>query len=234
MPGPDTKSRIMRKLRNTDEPALSARMLADRLDVSVKTINKHVERLTEAGHIETSEIGNATAYYIPFTDLPTHKKPDHTCGRCGREINEQYDFARLEYETFFERWNPEDTTSTMYIFCRFCYADFIDWVEHPPSIGEYMRAHAWNIPTDQLEEVRDDPETTTAPNPETLDGVEQSVLEFIKANEAEYEHGVPADVVTEFIESELGKHDWEAEEILANLKEGFVFHRYSRGYRAAK
>jgi DNA-binding transcriptional ArsR family regulator len=234
MPETNTKNRIMRELRNTDEPALSARMLADRLDVSVKTINKHVERLTEAGHIETSEIGNATAYYVPFTDLPSNKKPDHTCGRCGREVNERHDFAKLEYDTFFERGNPEATVSTVYIFCRFCYSDFINWVEDPNLIGFYMYVHGWNIPTEQLEEVRDDPETTSAPNPDVLDAAEHSVFKFIEANEDEYEHGVPTDVVTEFIESELGKHDWEADEILRNLEKGFVFRRYNRGYRAAK
>lgn len=234
MSDPDTKNRIMQELRNTNEPALSARMLSDKLNVSVKTINKHVDGLVESGHIETSEIGNATAYYIPFTDLPTHKKPDHTCGRCGREVNEHYDFARIEYDTFFGRRNPEDSTSTMYIFCRFCYSDFISWVEDPGMVGQYRGAHGWNIPVEQLEEVRDDPETKSAPNPEVLDDDEQSVFEFIKANEDDYEHGVPKHVVNEFIESELKKHDWEADEILKKLERGFIFQPYNLGYRAAK
>lgn len=230
----DTKERIVRKLRNTAEPALSASLLADEVDVSVKTINNHVDDLIDEGTIETSEIGNATAYYVPFSDLPSHKKPSHTCGRCGRDTKGIYDHAKIEYETYFDRGNSEDTVPTFYVFCRFCYSDFISWIEDPAMVGNYMSAHGWDVPFSQLKELREDPDTVSAPKLAGLSDDARTVFDYIKDREDEGELGVPRHEILEFIEEELGMYDWEARDLFDKLDRGYIYSPYSTNYITAK
>lgn len=177
-----TKERIVRTLRSTSEPALSAKDLADSLDVSVRTVHNHVPDLVEDERIESTQIGNATAYYVPFEDLPSHKKPGHTCKRCGRTTS-MYDFSKIEMDIYFESGKLEPDTADFHIFCRFCYSDFISWSHNDPNaMGEYPRVHLWNIPEDQLFEVRDDPDILTWPGEDRMDEREQEVHEFVKAH----------------------------------------------------
>lgn len=220
----DTKDRIIRHLRSTDEPALSARKLADQLDVSVRTINNHVDELESKERIATTQIGNATAYYIPFSDLPSHKKPNHTCIRCGREVNEGFDFAKLEDETYYERGNLEESSADFHILCRFCHSDFVSWVNNDSGfMGMYPGVHGWNIPTAQLLEVRDDTEITTAPGTSMLRGNNKILYEFIEAEEDGYEEGVPQEVVLDAGE-EKGMARFEAERALNQLNNGGYLH----------
>lgn len=181
----DTKDGIVRTLRNTDEPALSASVLADELDVSVRTINNHVDDLEAKERVATTQIGNATAYYIPFEDLPAHGKPDHICARCGRETDERNDFAKVETDTYFVDGPRESELADFYIFCRFCYSDLVSWVSDPAAIGEYHSVHSWEIPWDQLDEVRNDSDTPTKPpwEPTWLDDEGELIYDLITERE---------------------------------------------------
>lgn len=158
-----TADRIIRKLRNSAEPALSASMLANRLDVSVTTVNNHMDDLVSGGQVGSEQIGNAEAYYIPESDLPAHQKPDHTCKRCGRNISTG-DFAKIEYDLYYSGKSHEPATADFFVFCRFCMSDFISWAhDDEGSMGAYPGVHGWEIPQSQLEEVREDPEIETTP-----------------------------------------------------------------------
>lgn len=231
----DTKDAIVRTLRNTDEPALSAQKLAEELDVSVRTINNHVDGLERENRIATSQIGNATAYYIPASDLPAHKKPDHTCARCGREVNEIYDYAKIETEKHYEDGSPEVPQSDFYIFCRFCESDLFFWIKDPANVGEYSRVHSWDIPTDQLEEVRDNPDIETTPGTQdVLEKEERVLLEFIEEMEGEFERGVPKADVLDRGEQE-GELRIKVKKVLSKLENsGFVYQPVYGFYKSAK
>lgn len=232
----DTKHRIVNTLRSADAPALSAKSLAGELDVSVRTINNHVNALVADDRVATTQIGNATAYYIPFEDLPTHQKPDHTCRRCGREILEYYDFAKLSAHTYFVRGNSESETADFYVFCRFCYADFISWMEDSSRIGAYPRVHSWDLPAEQLQEVREDPETETAPgSTEYLEPAPTQLLEFIEDAAADAgDRGVPKhDVIKHGVED--GMLEMEAKQALQTLRQaGYLFEPMHGFYKPAK
>lgn len=215
----DTKERVIRTLGKSDEPVMSASMIAEEMDVSVKTVNNHVDDLIEDGRIETSQIGNATAYYLASSDVYGEGRGTHTCGRCGRKVSPSLDFAKIEYETYFVHRNPEDSTSTFYIFCRFCYADFISWIEDPNAIGSYPFVHSWDIPDPQLEEVREDDDTPTSPGREFLGTDEEAILDIIEDLESEYDDGVPEEKVKE-VAVDRGMRDWEVEQHLQKLREG--------------
>lgn len=158
----DTKQRITHELRNTDEPAMSAAMLAEQLDVSVRTINTHITDLVENGQIQSLEIGNATAYYTSATDRPVHKKPDHHCDRCGREIWERFDFAKMDETTYFEGKAREPSVPDFWILCRFCHSDLVNWMfRDSNAMGDYPSVDHWNVPEEQVEAVKSDPEIDT-------------------------------------------------------------------------
>lgn len=202
----DTKDRIVRSLRNSDEPALSARDLAEDLDVSVRTVNNHVGTLIDKGRIATTDIGNATAYYIPREELPGSHKPDHTCHRCGRDADTRYDFAKWDVSTYFEDKNAEGSVADFYVLCRFCHTDLIHWIYNDPgSIGHYPGVHSWSLPTDQLVEVREDPEIETTPSTDIiLDGNDlmEAVYEYIVEHATEGE-GVTEHEIENQFESEI-------------------------------
>lgn len=231
----DTKSSIVHTLRRTDDPALSAKTLADKLDVSVRTINNHIDHLVEEDRVATTQIGNATAYYIPFDDLPNHTKPDNSCRRCGRAVDEVYDFAKLDASTYFARNNYGEETADFYIFCRFCYDDFVSWIEDPGTIGEYPYVHAWDLPRGQLAEVRDDPEVVTEPGePKYLDDAPQLLLAYIEDNEDEWERGVPKYELLEYAVEE-GLLEVEADQALSVLvRAGYVHQPVLDCFRRAK
>ena len=160
----ETTDRIVRKLRGADKPAMSAADLADELGVSVKTINNNIEELIGRGEIETTQIGNAKAYYIPDSDLPSHKKPDHTCHRCGREANDIDDVAKIDLDIYFDDGGLEPETTDFYVLCRFCYSDLVSWLYGDDgSMRDYQRVHSWNIPESQLQQARNNPEIQTRP-----------------------------------------------------------------------
>jgi DNA-binding Lrp family transcriptional regulator len=186
----DTTDRLIRELRSTDKPALSASDLAEKLDVSVRTINNHVTTLVEDGRIESTQIGNAQAYYVTSSDLPAHKKPDHTCARCGREIRAS-DHAKIEYTAYFEDRPYEPGVADFFIFCRFCYSDFISWAHHDEgAMGDYPHVHSWGVPQEQLEEVREDPDIETKPSTEFLQSDQTElydlIVEMVEESEEEW------------------------------------------------
>jgi hypothetical protein len=165
MSNSDTRQRILRTLRKTEEPALSAADLAEELQVSVKTVNNNVTSLIDDDEIATTQIGNATAYYIEPEDLPAHSKPEHTCKRCGRDASGTNDQARIDTETYFVGQNREPSTLDFYVLCRFCYADLVRWLHNDDgAMGNYPFAHSWEIPESQLRDVRDNPNIESAPD----------------------------------------------------------------------
>lgn len=164
MPQSETQDQILRALRNAEKPALSASDPAEKLDVSIKTVNTNISPLTEQGDIATTQLGNATVYYLESSDLPAHQKPDHTCARCCREVNDNGDIAKVDLTTYFDGHRPEPGLTDFYILCRFCQADLVSWLYNDDNaMGEYAYVHSWNIPRDQLEAVRENPEITSSP-----------------------------------------------------------------------
>lgn len=157
------KDRIVRALRTTDEPARSAKQLSDKLDASVKSINDNISDLVEEDRIETVEIGNATAYYINIQDFPAHEKPDHFCAKCGREVNDTQDSARVELESYFSHQRPNDEVVTRQVLCRFCYHDIVSWLHNDESLMDvYPHVEEWDVPEHQIQEVDDDPDIRTS------------------------------------------------------------------------
>lgn len=215
------KEQIVRKIRNSDKPALSASDLAEQLDVSVRTVNNHIPNLVEDERIETTQIGNATAYYIPFEDLPSHKKPRHTCKRCGRTTS-LYDFAKVEHDIYFEYGNIGSGSANFSLLCRFCYSDYISWVNNDTAtMGNYPHVHRWNIPEKQLREVRDNPDIDTHPAVDNLNRQNRELYELVK--EFGGDEAVPVEKIrTEA--SEVGLSPNTVEPLLDNLvQQGHLF-----------
>ena len=163
-----TRERIVQKLQSTDDPAISAAKLAEELEVSVCTINNHVDDLVENGRVQSLRIENATAYYIPASQQADYLKPDFYCARCGRSIDSIYDFAKVECDRNFLN-EGEDPTGDFHIFCRFCFKDFNNWMNKPKSCMEYPFIDEWDIPEDQRQEVKSDPEIVTEPSSDLKD-----------------------------------------------------------------
>ncbi|UHQ98940.1 helix-turn-helix domain-containing protein (plasmid) [Natrinema zhouii] len=240
----DTKERIVTTLRNTDEPALSAQKLADELGLSVRTINNHVDTLLKDDRIAATQIGNATAYFIPFGDLPSHKKPDHTCQRCGRDVDENYDFAKIDTDTYFSGDTSEPGLVDFYVLCRFCYSDLVSWLYNDlGSIGDYPFVHNWDLPTEQLEEVREDPDTQTVydgDNPRLhLSDEETAVYDFIHehAGTGDEDEADPVrrETLIESIMKDYNLYRHEVESAIQDLKQrGQLFEPQYDQYLPAK
>ena len=159
----ELNDRIVRTLRKSDEPARSAKQIADELDVSVKTVNDNITDLVEDGRVDTVDIGNATAYYVSVREYPAHEKPDHYCTKCGREVNDSQDSARIEYKKYFTGQRSADEVVTQEVFCRFCYHDFVSWVHNDENLMHvYPHVEEWDIPEHQLEDVQRDPDIRTS------------------------------------------------------------------------
>lgn len=213
------KEQVVTQLRSTNEPALSAQQLAEKLDVSVPTINNHTETLVGEGRIDTTQIGNATAYYIS-NDSTQRDGPEHTCKKCGR-LTARHDFAKLDTTTYFERRNEENSMADFVILCRFCYSDFISWAWNDPgSMGMYPHVHSWYIPDDQLEEVREDPEIETAPGREFLDEEPTAVMGLIEEHCADPDEGLTEDEIVELAREEVGLSRIRAQSVFQNLRQG--------------
>ncbi|WP_435145489.1 hypothetical protein [Halobaculum sp. P14] len=191
------KEQITDRLRSSSEPAQSAQQLADDLDVSIPTINSYIEELVSEKRVATTQIGNATAYYIPEDESRTSTK--HACKKCGR-ITDGYDSVKLEESKYFENPGDEGSTTDFYILCRFCYNDFVSWVWNDSGMmGEYPGVHSWNIADNQMEEVREDPDIKTSPSTEHLEGQHAELLELIKSlyEDDEETAGVPKEEIIE-------------------------------------
>ena len=158
----ELRDRIVRSLRNSDVPARSAKQLSEDLDASVKAINGHLNDLADKNRVQTIEIGNATAYYVRTRDLPAHEKPDHYCSKCGREINDNQDSARIELEQYFSGHRNAGHAVEKEVLCRFCYHDLTHWLHNDEHLMHvYPHVEEWDIPEHQVNEVKDDPEIET-------------------------------------------------------------------------
>lgn len=224
----DTTERIIRTLRSAEKPALSAADIAEKLDVSVKTVNNNLKELIDKGDVETTPIGNATAYYISDSDIPAHQKPDHSCARCGREASNTYDLAKIELDTYFSKKNLDPGTTDFYVLCRFCHADLVAWLYRDDgSIGGYPDVHSWDIPEKQLQEVRDNPEAETAPDePSDYDDDYKTIaFQVFETLYDEPDQTVAEQELREALEEELPQQ--EAENGFKFLENGGYFARTS-------
>ncbi|MFC6964931.1 hypothetical protein [Halocatena marina] len=190
--------------------------------------------MEKESRLETTQIGNATAYYVPFEDLPSHNQPDHTCRRCGREVSEVYDFAKLDVETYFDKRGSRSDSTFFEIFCRFCYTDFLDWIHDPSAIGDYPQAHAWDIPSDQLDEVRENEDIqTTSENTEWLPDERRVLYEFVKETDNEDDQAVPEHEIIAKGEDQ-GRTRRQAKKALRKLKAaGLIYETAIDQYKIA-
>lgn len=232
MSAQDTPQRIVSHLRSTGEPAVSASTLAEKLDVSVRTINNHVDGLVEEEKIETTQIGNAAAYYIPYDDQPRHSRPEHTCKRCGRTAGPLDDIVRMDVNLYFENGGYEDGEADFYTLCRFCYSELVHWLYDGEPRKDYKQVHSWRIPENQLKEVQSDPDLQTAPSREYLDDAQVQIVEYIE--EQEGDNGVS--------ESELisKTEDWGMIESVAKQqldrlrRRGYIYRTKNLLFKAAE
>jgi len=202
---------------------MSAADLAEGLDLSIKTINNNIKELIEGDEIETTQIGNATAYYVRADQLPAHQKPDHTCQRCGRDCPAFHDLTKVEVDTYFEQGQREDSTVDFYILCRFCYSDLTKWLfSDDGAMGRYRDVHSWDISQEQLNAVREDSDTVTRPGEpdETLDRMHTaySILRDIADEESET---VQREKLQQRLTDEFGRN--EGQEMYNALARGGYF-----------
>lgn len=154
---------FVRTLEDTEQPVLTAAQVAAEVDASVEDAEATLTRLADEGNVDTVEFDGTTAYYVPSQDLPAHKKPDHHCSRCGREVNDTQDSARMELQKRFtgQRTTGDGTSSE--ILCRFCYHDVVSWLHGDEELMHiYPHLEEWDIPDHQLQAAKDDPDIQTA------------------------------------------------------------------------
>lgn len=230
------EANIVEELRSANEPALSAKDLSESLDISVRTVNNYLDKLIKKERIKQTQIGNASAYYVPFEDLPSYSKPDHTCKKCGRSINNYYDFAKIDINTYFQYGNIEDRGCDFYIFCRFCFEDFIFMIYEPSKMGEYSDVHSWNIPDNQLEEVRNNPDVITSRGePNSQNGDFNAAYQYIKNYEDKHEFGVHETDIINYLVEERDVYEVEAERLVKQLhKTGYLHKVTNSSYKTAK
>lgn len=81
-PGPNTnesKQAVMRALRETTKPALSAGDVAEEVDFSRRTVHSRLKELEDVGEVKSDKIGGNMAYWIPSPDrMP--RRPTETAG----------------------------------------------------------------------------------------------------------------------------------------------------------
>jgi Fe2+ or Zn2+ uptake regulation protein len=191
----DTRRKIMSTVEQAAEPALSAKQIADRMEVSVKTVHNHISQLVESDTLETTQIGNATAYYSErITEHPADV--NQQCSRCGRSVRRVQDMAKVDIETYFED-SISASTNTFRLFCRFCYEDWDDWVfGHHNEIGNYPLVHSWDIPAEQLRDVQEDPDVLTTPDVGVYDDRALELYNIIDDWESETgERGMPVEEI---------------------------------------
>lgn len=234
-----TKGRIVQAVRRSDEPALSSNQIAAEVDLSQRTVNNHMDDLVESGRLEVTKIGNANAYYLP-TDS---KSADHTCVRCGRAIYRDHAYAKLELSEYKTHRHDPDTPPSLYIICRLCLNDVVNFLHSSDgSIGDYPWVHSWNIPSDQLDEVRLDDDTRTSPLEDILlTEAEEVVFDGLRAYDDG--SGTPVMELVTFmyrddiaegysLDSELDEE--KIREVVSQLEEKGLAYRGDHGWRPAK
>lgn len=218
----NTAEEIVRELRGANKPALSASDLAELVEVSPRTINNHVGDLVDQGRIKTTQIGNANAYYI---ETESSEKFDYTCLRCSRGISKERDFIKLDIDDYRSMGGRGANDDDFFLFCRFCYEDFISWIFDPGAIGDYSRVHSWDIPEEQLVEVREDDSTQTAPDRDFFhfpDGAEE-IFEVIEETYEETDEPITkAELFNTCVSG--AQSEFKVEQLLNELtRSGFIF-----------
>lgn len=60
-----TKNRVVEIMQNANRPVWTVTKMAEHANVTRATANKRLKALADAGELETVQVGNATAYFIP-------------------------------------------------------------------------------------------------------------------------------------------------------------------------
>lgn len=174
----ETPTRILEAVKSSSEPALSAKQIAERLGVSVKTVHNNITELVESGSLQTTEIGNATAYYTGSDDTREGGEM-HSCKRCNRRVEPFRDLARIDLKCQFED-SRDVSREEFYILCRFCYSDLISWLFGDTGmIGYHSSVHSWDIPEEQLKEVQEDKDKVSMPRTDSYNEFKLEVLDTI-------------------------------------------------------
>jgi len=193
-----TKRRIIDAVRTSEEPVLTAAEIAGETGLQKRTINNHVDELVAAGRLKRKSAGQAFVYYL--ADRETRDR-QHTCTRCGWAIYRDTAHATIELTEYHDR--PHDPTSppTQFVLCRVCENDVVNAIMgNDQNIGDYPYVHAWNIPQDQLHELREDDSIQTFPEAASVGGPGEVVLEGIRSLGAD--SGVMAPELVEFLTSD--------------------------------
>jgi hypothetical protein len=208
----DTKRQIRTTVERADEPALSAKQIAERTGLAVKTVNTHITALTESGELATTQIGNATAYYPNRVRGGSRGSHQHQCRRCGRAVIKQKDMARVDVRHFYGE-SPGVSEHEFYLLCRFCESHLSAWLFGDTNRG-YPYVHKWDIPTDQLRDIQEDETVrTTPPQARSLPAEEKQIYDLIRRIEQDHdEDAAPAaEVRAEY--AEMNGVDWDPSEI---------------------
>jgi hypothetical protein len=193
-----TKRRIIDAVRTSEEPVLTAAEIAGETGLQKRTINNHVDELVAAGRLKRKSAGQAFVYYL--ADRETRDR-QHTCTRCGWSIDRDTAYATIEVTPYHDRPHEPSDPPSQFLVCRVCENDVIDAIMgEDQNIGDYPYVHAWNIPEDQLHELREDDSIQTFPEAASVGGHGEVVLEGIRSLGAE--SGVPAPELVEFLTSD--------------------------------
>lgn len=228
----NTKDRIVRTIRNAEEPALSAADIADHADYSKRTINNHIGDLVDENRVVSTKIGNATAYYIPRENYPSHELPEHHCKRCGREIYDTNDHIRVESTSV----QGDDRHEQLYVLCRFCQSDLVSWLHGDDgSMYDYPDVHAWDIPKEQLEKARNNDELKTRPSGRFTSDVVADVCDAVESiGDGTLENVVNKDEIVSELYGEYS--EVVIDQSLSKAVNAGLLHRtyFPEGYVAAK
>jgi Fe2+ or Zn2+ uptake regulation protein len=241
----DTKRQIRTAVERADEPALSAKQIAERTGLAVKTVNNHIEALTESGDLASTQIGNATAYYATQVRGGSHGEHRHQCRRCGRVVTQTRDMARVDVRQFYDE-SAAASEHQFYLLCRFCNSDLTAWLFGDTN-RDYSHVHKWNIPTDQLRDIQEDETVQTAPTvTKWVSAEEKEVYDLIRRIEQEHDGGAPkSEVTTEYARmNNIDTEDWglneeiQAHNVIKKLIDRLVgrgwIERGSNTYRTAR
>jgi hypothetical protein len=241
----DTKRQIRTAVERADEPALSAKQIAERSGLAVKTVNNHIGVLTESGDLASTQIGNATAYYATQVRGGTHTEHRHQCRRCGRAVTQTRDMVRLDVRQFYEQ-SSEVSEHYFYLLCRFCNSDLTAWLFGDVE-GDYPRVHQWNIPADQLRDIQEDETVRTTPNGTVqVSTEEKEIYDLIRRIEQDHDGGAPkSEVTAEYARvNNIDTEDWglneeiQAHNVIKKLIDRLVgrgwIERGSNTYRTAR
>jgi len=158
----ELKDQIAQAIQDADRPVLTVDQLAEEVDETPETVEENVSKLRDEGRVDSVQVDGTTAYYIRIRDYPKHKKPDHYCGKCGREVYENGDSGRVEFQRSFSSRQEAGGHETEEILCRFCFHDFVCWLHNDEHLMHvYPHVEDWDIPEHQLEAVRQNSEFET-------------------------------------------------------------------------